>query len=135
MNAKGSFAAAATASRILAGGFILLAALATAPARAADTVTLTAAYSISIHGVTIGRAEAKARFTRKGYAAAISGSTYGISRIVSDARAILAGSGRINGTNVSPPRTIWKPASAASRRTCAWPCAAARSSTSTPFRA
>jgi hypothetical protein len=102
MNAKGSFAAAATASRILAGGFVLLAGLATAPAHAADTVTLTAGYTISIHGVTVGRAEAKARFTHKGYAAAISGSTYGISRIVSDARAILAGSGRINGANVSP---------------------------------
>ena len=102
MNAKGSFTAAARASRILAGGFILLAGLAaTAPASAAN-VTLTATYSITIHGVTIGRAEAKARFTPKGYAAAISGSTYGISRIVSDARAVLAGAGRIAANGISP---------------------------------
>ena len=73
-----------------------------APATDPAQVTLHAVYIISISGITIGRAEVKARFTDRGYAAAISGSTYGISRFVSDASATLAGSGRIVGQSVLP---------------------------------
>jgi hypothetical protein len=73
-----------------------------APATNSGTVTLQATYMIAISGLSIGRADVKARFTDKGYAAAISGSTYGVSRFVSDARATLAGSGRISGTTVLP---------------------------------
>ena len=72
------------------------------PSAAADTTTLTASYVITIAGLTIGRADVKSRFTAKGYAAAISGSTYGVSRFVSDARAVMAGAGRISGTTVTP---------------------------------
>ncbi|MEJ0013891.1 MAG: hypothetical protein WDM94_15035 [Bauldia sp.] len=50
-------------------------------------MTLQATYMIAISGINIGRADVKARFTDKGYAAAIAGSTYGVSRFVSDARA------------------------------------------------
>jgi hypothetical protein len=85
---------------------ILLAMLAAAPmaaagARAADR-TLKADYLITIAGVTIGKANAEGRFTDSGYAATISGQTYGISRFVSDAHAVLAGNGRIRGTHVAP---------------------------------
>ena len=44
-------------------------------------------YSISIGAFTVGRIEAETRLTSNGYAAAISGSTSGLSRLVSDARA------------------------------------------------
>jgi len=73
-----------------------------APAADPNQVTLHAVYVISISGLTIGRAEVKARFTDRGYAAAISGSTYGVSRLVSDASATLAGSGRVVGLSVLP---------------------------------
>ena len=85
---------------------ILLAALVVAPmaataARAADT-TLKADYLITIAGITIGKVNAEGRFTSNGYAATISGQTYGISRLVSDAHAVLAGNGRIRGSHVAP---------------------------------
>ncbi len=85
---------------------ILLAALVVTPvaasgAYAADT-TLKADYLITIAGITIGKVNAEGRFTSTGYAATISGQTYGISRFVSDARAVLAGNGRIRGTEVTP---------------------------------
>jgi hypothetical protein len=103
MRARRSLAAAAKGGRWLTGGLFLLASLGlAAPAEAVDGVTLQANYVIAISGISIGRADVKARFTSKGYAAAISGSTYGVSRIVSDARATLAGSGRISGTSVMP---------------------------------
>ena len=63
---------------------------------------LTASYTIAITGVTIGRAEVKARVTNRTYAAAINGSTWGINRFVSDAQALLAGSGRIRESTVVP---------------------------------
>ncbi len=63
---------------------------------------LRATYYIAIAGLTIGRAEVEGRFARGQYATAISGSTFGISRFVSDASAILAGNGRIKGTTVLP---------------------------------
>ena len=85
---------------------ILLAALVAAPAAAtgasaADT-TLKADYLITIAGITIGKVAAQGRFTDSGYAATISGQTYGISRFVSDAHAVLAGNGRIRGDRVAP---------------------------------
>jgi hypothetical protein len=95
--------AAVHGGRILAAGLMLVAGVSTAaPATSGGTVTLQATYMIAISGLSIGRADVKARFTDKGYAAAISGSTYGVSRFVSDARATLAGSGRISGTTILP---------------------------------
>jgi hypothetical protein len=70
-----------------------LAAAADAPAAAATTFEAT--YAISVAGLTIGTAEAKGRFTDTEYAATITGSTSGISRMVSDARALLLGEGRL----------------------------------------
>jgi hypothetical protein len=104
MAARTTLAAAAVrGGRIVAAGLMLLAGAGTAaPATSEGTVTLQATYVIAISGLGIGRADVKARFTDRGYAAAISGSTYGISRFVSDARATLAGSGRISGTSVQP---------------------------------
>ena len=103
MRRTGSLASAARGGRLLIGGLFVLASLGSGtPAFAAEGVTLKASYIIAISGVTIGRADVKGRFTAKGYAAAISGSTYGVSRVVSNARATLAGSGRINGTSVLP---------------------------------
>jgi hypothetical protein len=72
------------------------------PADAARSATFKATYIITIAGLTIGRAEAESRFTGSRYTAAISGSTYGISRLVSDAQAVLAGNGHIRGDNVMP---------------------------------
>ncbi len=85
---------------------ILLAALVATPvaatgARAAD-MTLKADYLITIAGITIGKVNAEGRFTSTGYAATISGRTYGISRFVSDAHAVLAGNGRIQGSHITP---------------------------------
>jgi hypothetical protein len=103
MLATGRLAAAARSGCLLIGGLFLLSGLwADADARATDGVNLDATYIIAINGLTIGRADARGRFTDHGYAAAISGSTYGISRIVSDARATLAGAGRVVGGNVVP---------------------------------
>ena len=94
---------ATSALRLATGGVLLLAAFGVgAPVSAAETTTLTASYTISIAGVTVGRADVRSRFTDNGYAAAINGSTYGISRMVSDARAVLAGSGKISGARVAP---------------------------------
>ena len=99
----GRLAAAAGSGRLLIGGLFLLAGVSfDAEAYATDGVTLDAAYMISISGLTIGRADVKSRFTDRGYAAAISGSTYGVSRIVSDARATLAGAGRVVGSSIVP---------------------------------
>ena len=80
---------------------VLPLALAGAPAHAADT-TLKADYLITIAGITIGKVEADGRFTSTGYAATISGQTYGISRFVSDAHAVLAGNGRIQAGHIMP---------------------------------
>jgi len=105
MIAPGVFAAARNTSgarRLLIGALLLPAGLIAGPAAHAETATLTASYTISIAGVTIGRADVTSRFTEKGYAAAINGSTWGISRFVSDARASLAGSGRISGSSIVP---------------------------------
>jgi hypothetical protein len=74
-------------------GAATLAAVAISPAAA--TTTFEATYAISIAGLTIGTAEAKSRFTDTEYAATVTGKTSGISRLVSDARALLLGEGRI----------------------------------------
>jgi hypothetical protein len=106
MIAPGCFAAAARrtdkAGRFLIGGMLLLAACGAGAPALAGSATLTASYTITIGGLTIGRADVTSRITDKGYAAAINGSTWGISRFVSDARAALAGSGRISGSTVLP---------------------------------
>jgi hypothetical protein len=79
-----------------------LAMVAGLPAYGADTTTLKATYAISIAGMTVGRAEAESRFSGNGYAAAIVGSTSGVSRLVSDASARLTGNGHIFGSAVLP---------------------------------
>jgi hypothetical protein len=84
------------------GGVLAAAICVAGSSIAADDTTFTASYNISIGGLTIGRVEAKARFGDKSYVTAINGSTWGISRFVSDARALLAGSGRISGSKVTP---------------------------------
>ncbi len=93
-------AAVRTCRRILLAALVV-APMAAAGAEAADT-TLKAGYLITIAGITIGKVNAEGRFTDTGYAATISGRTYGISRMVSDAHAVLAGNGRIRGGHVTP---------------------------------
>ena len=88
-----------TSALLAAAGGLLAPPLAVA---AGSGVTLEASYIIAISGLTIGRADVRGRFTDRGYAAAISGSTYGISRLVSDAQATLSGSGRVVGDRVVP---------------------------------
>lgn len=91
---------AATLTR-LAAGLALLVATAS-PGSAAAATTLNAQYVITISGLTIGRVDVEGRFSSRNYSAAISGSTWGISRFVSDARAQMAGAGRISGDRVVP---------------------------------
>jgi hypothetical protein len=92
--------ALAAARRILFSGLVVMP-LAATSAEAADT-TLKADYLITIAGITIGKVNAEGRFTDSGYAATISGQTYGISQFVSDAHALLAGNGRIRGHRIAP---------------------------------
>jgi Protein of unknown function (DUF3108) len=68
----------------------------------AATTNFEATYAISVAGLTIGSAEAKSRFTDTGYAAIITGKTTGISRLISDARALLLGEGQIAGDRLVP---------------------------------
>jgi hypothetical protein len=63
---------------------------------------LEASYGVTVAGITIGRADAKARFTKAGYAVVIHGTTSGVSRLVSDARASLTGIGRYSPTAIAP---------------------------------
>jgi hypothetical protein len=76
--------------------------LSSAPTLAVETTTLRATYAISIAGIMVGRAEAEGRFSGDGYAAAIVGSTRGVSRLVSVASAHLSGNGHILGGAVLP---------------------------------
>ena len=94
----------ARASVFVAGllGAGALAILAGEPARGGDTTTLKATYAITIAGITVGRAEAEGRFAGNGYAAAIAGSTSGLSRLVSDASTRLTGNGHIVGGTILP---------------------------------
>ena len=83
-------------------GIGALAILASAAAEAGDITTLKATYAISIAGITVGRAEAEGRFSGNGYAAAIAGSTSGVTRLVSDATTRLSGNGHILGGAILP---------------------------------
>lgn len=69
---------------------------------ATPVIDLNATYFISVSGLTVGRAEVRGRFAKDQYATAISGTTFGISRFVTDARAELSGNGRIRGTSILP---------------------------------
>jgi hypothetical protein len=89
------------ARRLLALAAVLLAVGLRAPAAHAET-ELDASYGATLAGVTIGRADAKARFTKAGYAAVIHGTTSGVSRLVSDARASLVGVGRYSPAAIAP---------------------------------
>jgi len=71
-------------------------------AQGATLTTLEATYSISLAGVTIGKAEVISRFTASGYTIAIEGTTTGLSRLISDARATLLGNGRFSAKEVIP---------------------------------
>lgn len=66
------------------------------------TTTFKATYAISIGGVVVGKADAEGRFNGNSYDAAISGSTSGVTRLVSDAMAKLAGSGTFYGSRIMP---------------------------------
>lgn len=69
---------------------------------AASGTTLEATYEISVAGVKVGAAEVESRFTDSEYTATIRGKTSGVSRLFSDARALLSGEGRISGDHVLP---------------------------------
>jgi hypothetical protein len=88
-----------TARRLVAP-LIALLALSVVPAEA--EIELDASYGVTVAGISIGRADAKARFTKAGYAAVIHGTTSGVSRLVSDARASLVGIGRYSPKAISP---------------------------------
>jgi hypothetical protein len=90
------------AVRLAVGGLAFLAAISAAPSRALDTTVFRASYVIAVGGVVVGHASAESRFTDNGYVASISGSTSGVTRIVSDASARLSGSGRIAGSRILP---------------------------------
>ncbi len=83
---------------------LALAALAGGWATAADAGTVSATYSISIAGIPVGRADANSRIDADGYSIAVRGSTSGLTRLVSDAEALLASNGRISGGQVIPAR-------------------------------
>ncbi len=83
-------------------GVALMAALAPANPVHAESTTLRATYAITIAGLTVGRADVQSTFVGNGYSAVIRGSTSGPARIVSDASANMAGSGKIFGTRVMP---------------------------------
>ncbi len=68
----------------------------------AGNATVSALYYISVAGLAVGRANVDVSFSDTRYTAAIKGSTRGLIRLVSDAQAILTGSGRISGNQVLP---------------------------------
>lgn len=90
------------AARLFAGVAVVGLALAPGALSAGDTTTFKATYTISIGRAVVGHATAESRFSGNSYVAAISGSTGGLSRLVSDASARLSGSGEILGTAVRP---------------------------------
>ena len=88
--------------RLLAGCLVLVAAVACGgPARATDA-TLKATYFIALAGFPIGRASVDSWLTDTEYATIIEGSTFGLTRLVSDSRAVLIGNGSIDGTEILP---------------------------------
>lgn len=97
----------ARTARLLPGLIVaanLVAAHTASAATAASPITLKATYSIGFGVATIGKANVEARFTDRGYAAAITGATYGIVRLVSDSSASLNGNGRLATNAVYPNR-------------------------------
>jgi hypothetical protein len=90
--------------RLAAGLAAILLALpvVAAQSRGADSTDFRATYAITLGGTVIGHASAQSRFTGSSYAAAIRGSTSGVSRMVTDATAELTGTGRIAGRQVLP---------------------------------
>jgi Protein of unknown function (DUF3108) len=91
-------------ARLFAGLGATALALISAPSdlRALDSTTLKATYAISLGPAVIGHATAESRFSGDSYVAAITGSTGGLSRLVSDASARLSGAGHILGKTVLP---------------------------------
>ncbi|WP_421725425.1 DUF3108 domain-containing protein [Bauldia sp.] len=81
---------------------LLVALVGLSPATADTTTTLDATYTISLGSIVVGRATAESRFTGDDYIATVTGSTGGVSRLVSDAEARLSGYGRISGSSVLP---------------------------------
>lgn len=73
-----------------------------ANAAAAEETRLTLSYEISISNIRVGEVDAEARLIDDGYALAIRGYTSGISRLVSDASALLASNGFIRGGVLQP---------------------------------
>lgn len=78
----------------------VLALVAVSPAAAGTA--LEATYEISVAGVKVGGAEVEGRFTDSDYKVTIRGQTSGVSRLFSDARALLSGAGRISGDRLLP---------------------------------
>ena len=95
-----------TAARVAAGALLFAGAVAAAPTQALDTTVFRANYVIAVGGIVVGHASAQSRFTDSGLHRSVSGSTSGVSRIVSDASARLSGSGRISGGRVLPSSYI-----------------------------
>ena len=93
---------AAGGLRFVAAGLAFVTAISAVPSRALDTMVFKANYVISVGGIVVGHATAQSRFSDNGYVASITGSTSGMTRIVSDASARLSGSGRISGARVLP---------------------------------
>lgn len=82
-----------------------VAALAVGPVRALDAAATTkfeATYAITLAGTVIGRAAVESTFGGGTYTAKIKGSTSGVSRMVTDGTAALAGDGQIAGKRVLP---------------------------------
>ncbi|WP_090874512.1 DUF3108 domain-containing protein [Bauldia litoralis] len=91
-----------TTARLSAAVLSLAIAIAPSALLAREITTLKATYVIAIGTAVIGHATAESRFSGENYTAAINGSTGGVSRLVSDARASLSGSGKISGKTVLP---------------------------------
>jgi hypothetical protein len=71
-------------------------------AGAAQPGRMTASYTITISGITVGGVEAETRITGSGYAMSLRGFTSGVSRLVSDATTLMASNGRIGHDRVLP---------------------------------
>ena len=96
------FVAQTAARRLLIGGFLAVAVTVPGGSAFAAETTLRATYYIALAGFTIGRVLVDSRLADDGYATVIDGSTYGLSRLVSDSRAVLIGHGAIDGSDVLP---------------------------------
>lgn len=89
--------------RAAAGTLALTALLVTGPAAGLRAETaFEATYAISLAGLTIGTAETEGSLTDTSYVVSIKGTTSGVSRLLSDASAMLRGSGRIAADRLLP---------------------------------